>query len=95
MDKPEVYNKDIHNGPGIYFIQSKKIPLRNNSWYYKLMVDYCLENNIITHNHIQYTIQAQLTVNSGYYNSFIDKCNSELPDDLRKLSVNNMSCREL
>ena len=30
MDKPEVYNKDVHNDAGIYFIQSKNyFPLRN------------------------------------------------------------------
>ena len=44
MDKPETYNKDIHNGPGIYFIQSKNyFPLRCYGWYYLPMVEYCLE----------------------------------------------------
>ena len=47
MDKPEIYNKDIHNGPGIYFVESKNyFPLRSrcNGWYYKPMVDYCIDN---------------------------------------------------
>ena len=54
------------------------------------MIDYCLENNIITHKDIKYTVQAQLIVQSDYYNMFIDKCYNELPEDLVKLSVNSM-----
>ena len=54
------------------------------------MIDYCLENNIITHADIKYTVQAQLIVQSDYYNSFINKCYNELPKDLVKLSINSM-----
>ena len=69
MDKPEIYNKDIHNGLGIYYIESKNyFPLRCNGWYYKPMVDYCIENNIINHSDIKYTVQAQLTILYDYYN---------------------------
>ena len=79
MDKPEIYDKDIHNGPGIYFIESKNyFPLRCNGWYYKPMVDYCIDNNIIKHSDIKYTVQAQLTILYDYYNEFIDKCYNEL-----------------
>ena len=91
MDKPEVYNKDKHNAPGIYYVESKNyFPLRCNGWYYQPMIDYCLENNIITHADIKYTVQAQVIVQSDYYNMFIDKCYNELPEDLVKLSVNSM-----
>ena len=91
MDSPVIYNKDIHNLPGIYYIESKNyFPLRCNGWYYLPMVEYCLENNIITHDNIKYTIQAQLMVKCDYYNDFIDKCYNELPEDLVKLSINSM-----
>ena len=57
MDSPVIYNKDIHNSPGIYYIESKNyFPLRCNDWYYLPMVEYCLENNIITHDNIKYTV---------------------------------------
>ena len=87
MDKPEVHNKDKHNAPGIYYVESKNyFPLHCNGWYYQPMIDYCLENNIIIHADIKYTytVQAQLLVESDYYNSFIDKCYNELPEDLVK-----------
>ena len=73
MDLPVIYNKDKHNLPGIYYIESKNyFPLRSNGWYYYPMVEYCLENNIISHDNIKYTVQAQLTVKSDYYNHFIE-----------------------
>ena len=53
-------------------------------------MDYCLENNIIKHSDIKYTVQAQLTILYNYYNEFIDKCYNELPEDVRKLSINSM-----
>ena len=91
MDKPEKYNKEIHDKPGIYFIESKLyFPIRCNGWYYKPMVDYLLKKKYITHDNIKYTVQAQLSIKHDYYNSFIDKCYSQLPDDLTKLSINSM-----
>ena len=91
MDKSEIYDKNIHNGPGIYFIESKNyFPLCNNGWYYKPMVDYCIENSIITHANIKCTVQAQLTILYDHYNEFIAKYYNELPEDLTKLSFNAM-----
>ena len=91
MDRVEVYHKDIHNAPGIYFIQSNNyFPLRCNGWYFKPMVDYCLENNTITHENIKYMVQAQLTIQSDNCNEFIEKCHNKLPEDLLNLSVNSM-----
>ena len=54
------------------------------------MVDYLLKKKYITHDNIKYTVQAQLSVKHDYYNTFIDKCYSQLPDDLTKLSINSM-----
>ena len=74
MDKVQIYNKDIHNAPGIYFIKSKNyFPLHCGACYYKPIVDYCLENNIISQADIKYTVQAQLTIFCDYYNEFVDK----------------------
>ena len=79
MDTPEVYNKEIHNKPGIYFIETKRyFPVRGNGWYYLPMVDYLLENKYITHDNIKYTVQAQLSIKHDYYNTFIDKCYGQL-----------------
>ena len=65
MDSPVIYNKDIHNSAGIYYIESKNyFPLRCNGWYYLPIVESCLVNNFLTHDNIKYTVQAQLTVQS-------------------------------
>jgi hypothetical protein len=89
MDEPVKY--DEQEGAGIYFIMSDNyFPLRGNGWYYKPMIDYCLENNIITKENILYTVQASLTIPANYYNEFIDKCYNELPEELRKFSINSM-----
>ena len=53
------------------------------------MVDYCLQKNIITQDNVKYTVQSQLIVHSDNYNSFIDKCYNEFPDDLRDSIIGN------
>jgi hypothetical protein len=52
MDKLEIYND--HTCPGIYYVETKNyFPMRGNGWYYNNMIDYALENNIITKNDIK------------------------------------------
>jgi len=58
------------NGIAPYF------PLRGNGWYYHSLVQYCLDNNIITKYQIKYVIHSSSTViKHDYYNGFINYCN--------------------
>ena len=38
------------------------------------MIEYCLNNGIITHDNIKYEIISSLTIPSNYYNEFIEYC---------------------
>ena len=61
------------NVPGMYYTESKNdFSLHNNGQCYKPMVEYCLENNIITLENIKYVVRAHLTVQSDYYTPFIN-----------------------
>ena len=52
--------------------------MRGNGEYSLPMIEYCLENNLIRHEDIKYTIQSMLTIPKDYYNEFIDLCYSNL-----------------
>jgi 5-methylcytosine-specific restriction enzyme A len=78
MDEPEEYNqsKIIE---GLYYIETDSyFPLRGNGWYYHSLVQYCLDNNIITKNNIKYVIYSSSTVKHDYYNGFINYCNDHI-----------------
>ena len=42
------------------------------------MIEYCLENKLITHKNIKYSIKSILSIPSTYYNEFIDLCYNSL-----------------
>ena len=78
MDEPEEY-KDSKIIEGLYYIETDSyFPLRGNGWYYHSLVQYCLDNNIITKNNIKYVIYSSSTVKHDYYNGFINYCNDHI-----------------
>jgi 5-methylcytosine-specific restriction enzyme A len=78
MDEPEEY-KDSKIIEGLYYIETDSyFPLRGNGWYYHSLVQYCLDNKIITKNNIQYVIYSSSTVKHDYYNGFINYCNDHI-----------------
>jgi 5-methylcytosine-specific restriction endonuclease McrA len=78
MDEPEEYKK-IKIIEGLYYIETDSyFPLRGNGWYYHSLVQYCLDNNIITKNNIKYVIYSSSTVKHDYYNGFINYCNKHI-----------------
>jgi len=92
MDKVKVFNKDEDTlKTGIYYVETKRyFPIRGNGWYSLPMIDYCLQNNIITLDNIKYCVQCLVTIPCDYYNEFIDYCYKNLPEDYKKLSINMM-----
>jgi phage terminase Nu1 subunit (DNA packaging protein) len=42
------------------------------------MIEYCLENKLISHKNIKYSIKSILSIPSTYYNEFIDLCYKSL-----------------
>jgi 5-methylcytosine-specific restriction enzyme A len=78
MDEPEEY-KQSKIIEGLYYIETDSyFPLRGNGWYYHSLVQYCLDNNIITKNNIKYVIYSSSTVKHDYYNGFINYCNDHI-----------------
>jgi 5-methylcytosine-specific restriction enzyme A len=64
---------------GLYYIETDSyFPLRGNGWYYHSIVQYCLDNKIITKNNIKYVIYSSSTVKHDYYNGFINYCNDHI-----------------
>jgi 5-methylcytosine-specific restriction enzyme A len=79
MDEPEVFNEKTKIIEGLYYIETDSyFPLRGNGWYYHSLVQYCLDNNIITKNNIKYVIYSSSTVKHDYYNGFINYCNDHI-----------------
>jgi 5-methylcytosine-specific restriction enzyme A len=78
MDEPEEYKKSKII-EGLYYIETDSyFPLRGNGWYYHSLVQYCLDNNIITKDNIKYVIYSSSTVKHDYYNGFINYCNDHI-----------------
>ena len=89
FDKVEEYKQSVIL-PGLYYVETENIlPLRGNGWYYHNMIDYCLENDIITKDNIKYTIQSSLTIPCNYYNKFIKYCDEHITE-YNKLAINGM-----
>ena len=78
MDEPEEY-KNSKIIEGLYYVETDSyFPLRGNGWYYHSLVQYCLDNKIITKNNIKYVIYSSSTVKHDYYNGFINYCNDHI-----------------
>jgi 5-methylcytosine-specific restriction enzyme A len=79
MDEPEEFDEKTKIIEGLYYIETDSyFPLRGNGWYYHSLVQYCLDNKIITKNNIKYVIYSSSTVKHDYYNGFINYCNDHI-----------------
>ena len=56
MDKIKCFNQDIDKlSTGIYYLETKQyFPLIGNGWYSYPMIDYCLDNKLITLDDIKF-----------------------------------------
>ena len=58
MDRVEIYNKNIHNKTGLYYVETNSyFPLRGNGWYPLPLINYCLEIKQINHKNIREAIE--------------------------------------
>ena len=91
MDQPEPYQPSLgYKRPGIYFCESNDyFPMRGNGWYSHCMVEYCIEQGLITETAIKNVVYSSLKVPRDYFNGFIDFMYGKV-DDHGKLAVNTM-----
>jgi hypothetical protein len=89
FDKVEEYKKNSIKA-GLYFVETENtLLLRGNGWYYHNMIDYCLQNKIITKDNIKFMIKSSLTIPHDYYNKFIKYCDEHITE-YNKLAINGM-----
>ena len=87
MDKPVNYNGQ--KLPGLYYVETDQyFPFRGNGWYYYPLIEYGLNNNLITSEEVKYALISSLTIPANHYNGFIDYLYANV--DEAKLSVNAM-----
>src|SRR4029077_15781120 len=73
MDTPEIFNINDDIVCGFYFVISDSyFPLRGNGWYSKPMIDYCIEQNIITKKQITHKLLPSLFIPAGYFKEYIN-----------------------
>jgi len=60
-------------------------PLRGNGWYSEPMIDYCLENEIITFSNIKYVLRPSITLPASHFRSFIDFVYNKFPENAKVL----------
>ena len=87
MDEPKPFSGKIQTG--FYYIETESYyPLRGNGWYSKPMIDYCLENGIITKDNIKYELVSSFNLKAQYFNEFINSV-YDLFGDLGKVAINS------
>ena len=76
--------------PGRYYVETEcAFPVRGNGWYYQPMVEYLLRLGYIKAKDIKFVVYAGLSIESNYFNGFIDYLYSSM-GDFAKLAVNSM-----
>ena len=71
LDDPKVYNgEEIH--VGVYFVVSDNmLPLKGNGWYSHPVVQYCLDEGIITKEQITHKLIPSLTLSGNHFTEFV------------------------
>jgi 5-methylcytosine-specific restriction protein A len=88
MDSVKPFNVIDTIKEGFYFVTSiNYFPLRNNGWYSHAMINYCLDNSIITKTDIKYKLESSLSVKGDYFNDIIKELMT-LPYGLDKAAPN-------
>lgn len=87
LDEPTEFNGVLQTG---YFYlelftnpidQYKFFPLKFNGWYSYPIVQFCLDEKIITLDHIKYQLLPSLIINHKYFQTFIDFVMNKYPTD--------------
>ena len=59
MDKVEAYDENKQLRTGCYYVETDQyFPMRGVGWYSLPMIEYCLENKLIKHKDIKYSIKV-------------------------------------
>lgn len=91
FDQVKKYKPTNNKTAGIYYVKTESYnPLRGSDWYPLNIVEYCLEQNIITEDDIKFVILSDKNLNlpCDYYNKWIDYIKQTL--DTSKLCINSM-----
>ena len=83
MDQVKLFNQNKDIKCGLYYIETTNnyMPLRGNGFYSQPMINYCLENNIISKTDIKYELIPSLTLSKDYFNEYIDTIYKHISDD--------------
>ncbi len=78
MEQVKPFIKHVnYKRPGLYYIEAHVyFPIRWNGWYSHAMINYLLDNILITIDNIQYVVCSSLNVHKHYFNSFVDEASS-------------------
>jgi len=76
---------------GYYYVETQnKFPLRGNGFYSLPMIEYCIENNIISKFDIKYQYKPTFKLQSNYFKPLVEYLLNTFADEpqLQKLSIN-------
>jgi hypothetical protein len=75
---------------GFYYVETENVfPMRKNGFYSKPMLEFCLQEGIITKENIKYQYKSSLTIEPNYFQPFVNNLMQIFEEkDLQKLSVN-------
>lgn len=75
MDDVKVFDKEADKiQTGFYFIESQQyMPFRHNGWYSDVLINYGLENNLITKENIKYQLTSSLELSGDFFNGVIEE----------------------
>lgn len=96
MDYPMRFKEGDKVTVGIYYVETEQyFPFRGNGWYPYVMVQYGLDNKLITLENIKYKYMPSFTLNSNHFNKFVeylvdlgDKVKSDVK--VSKLLINSL-----
>ena len=89
MDEPIKFIGDVSR-PGLYYLESaQSFPIRGNGFYSQAMINYLLDQEIITSDQIKYVIYASCSIPHDFFNKFVDYCYNNF-GEFAKLAINSM-----
>ena len=90
LDNIQKFNGKITDG--YYYIETNNVfPLRKNGFYSKPMVEFCLNEKIISMENIKYQYKSSLHIKSNYFKPFVNHLMEVFENkDIQKLSVNSL-----
>ena len=90
MDDVQKFQNGDEIKVGFYYIESSQyFPFRYNGWYSHALIQYGLENNLITKENIKYKLESSLFIEGDYFNDCIKEM-INMPYGLDKAGPNFM-----